>query len=399
LRIPGSRTLVVAPVALAIIGCRDATGVTTHVHTRWYQKQVGYAETRPAISGNLVIFGTGDGKIVARRQGDGTPAWTTAVSLDPILGARMIVRSNIVIVPILVETVALDVANGRVVWRYSAPADTAWERGQTYPGELWRSHIAADSQTVFIPAWGASVSAVDVRTGSVRWIWQPSRTASDTAARGVFRSGSQGVAVSGDTVYATAWHFLNADGLASEAWLVALDRATGHELWRLTMPSYTSGAFVRGAPVVSGRIVAFETAGGHEFGIDRFTAQLAWEYKPQTQHSTEAETELYDHVVYHDGGDGYIYALRIADGSQLWRATTDLSLGGAITNRDMLITERRVTFSDGMTLHVLDREDGHEIAQTKQPGTWDSFFASPAAYSNGRIFVTVGDGAWSFDEP
>lgn len=392
-----------APVIFAAcatsLSCRESTAAGAHVRERWYQRQTGESETRPAVLGDLVFFGTGDGKVVARRQSNGGAAWTASVATDAISGSNMALQSNTLVVPILRETVALDASTGRQIWRYGAPADTAGGRSSAIPGQVRKTHLAADASTVYIPAWGASISAVTLATGAVRWVWQAGPTPSDTATRGVFRSGSQGVAIAGDTLYATAWHFLDANGLKAEAWLLALNRTTGAEFWRITMPSYTGGAFVWGAPVVNGRMVIFEAGGGHEYGIDRFTTQLVWEYKPNTLHGTEAATELFDGIVYHDGGDGYIYALRASDGSLVWRGTTDLSLGGAITNRDMLVTSRRVIFSDGMTLHVLDRQNGRLIASTQQPRTSDSYFASPAAYANGQIFVSVGDGAWSFDEP
>jgi outer membrane protein assembly factor BamB len=160
------------------------------------------------------------------------------------------------------------------------------------------------------------------------------------------------------------------------------------------MPTYTGGAFVDGAPVVNNNVVIFESIGGHEYGIDRFTRRLVWEHKPNTTNATESETELYDGVVYHDGGDQNIYALRATDGSLVWRASF-----GAKANRDLLVTARRVFMSDGRTLYVFDRRNGRLMTQIEQPHTADSFFASPAAYANGQIFVTVGDGAWSFDEP
>ena len=202
------------------------------------------------------------------------------------------------------------------------------------------------------------------------------------------------MAVSGDTVYATAWHFRDAAGLSAEGWLVALDAVNGRELWRITTVPYTGGAFVMGAPVVSNNMVIFETIGGHEYGVDRFNRQVVWQYKPSTEHATAAQTELYEGVVYHDGGDGYLYALRATDGSSVWRSSY-----GVITSRDMLVTARRVIYTDGRTIYILDRQTGREVLRAEQPRTSDPFFGSPAAYANGQVFVNVGDGAWSFDEP
>jgi outer membrane protein assembly factor BamB len=382
-------------VLLASLACRESTATKPAVHERWYAQQSGIAYTRPATSGNLVFFGTGDGFIVARDKISGSTTWSTQIAHEPIAGANMAVGSAVLVVPVSIETVGLEATTGRALWRYAAPPEPAAGGPTPQPGLVFRTHIDSDGQTVFIPALGASVSAVDMATGAVRWIWQPGSSASDTATSGVFASGSQGLRVSGDTVFATAWHFLDRTGLTSEAWLVALDRTTGHELWRVVIPTTGGGARVLGAPAVSGGLVIFESAAGHEYAVDRNTRQVAWQYTPNATNGTDAETEAHGGIVYHDGGDQNIYALRASDGSVVWRAPFSTA-----TAADMLVTERRVIFSNGPTLYVLDRATGAVIAAVRQPHVnGESFFASPAAYADGQIFVTVGDGAWSFDEP
>lgn len=379
-----------------IAGCRDATGATYQVRERWYATQPGYGYPRPAVTGDRVFFGTGDGQVIARSQSTGDVLWAAQVANETIYGGSMIVRKGVVVVPIVNSTVALDVMTGQQIWRYDAPLDTIGNSSTTsLPGSVARTHLDADSTTVYIPAWGASVSAVDVGTGAVRWTWRPARAVSDTAASGMFRSGSQGIIVSGDTLFATVWHYRDTAGIASEAWLVALDRLSGAELWRVTLPSYTSGAMVWGRPVVDGNLVIFESVGGHEYAIDRATRQVAWEYKPNTLGATFAQTEIRDGVVYHDGGDHRIYALRARDGGLVWQSASF----GSQTSRDMLVTDRHLFFTDGNALFVLDRQSGRQLAELRQPHSANSFFGSPAAYANGQVFVTVNGGAWSFDEP
>ncbi len=43
--------------------------------------------------------------------------------------------------------------------------------------------------------------------------------------------------------------------------------------------------------------------------------------------------------------------------------------------------------------------DGQQLVEVTQPHTNDPLFASPAAYHDGRIFVTLIGAARSFDEP
>jgi outer membrane protein assembly factor BamB len=381
-------------LAVSLAGCSDATGLIPRVHQRWYKTQLSYGLSRPAASGDLVFFATGDGQVIARKQSTGDEVWATKISLDQIYGANLVVRDGVLAVSVIRTTVGLDIAAGQQLWSYNAPLDTLENSGPAaLPGNVARAHLDADSNTVFVPAWGATVSALDLRTGATRWVWQFGRVGSDTAAR-AFRSGSQGVTAAGDTVYATLWHFRDFQGLASEAWLVALDRLTGQELWRVALPTYTGGTVVWGRPVVAGNLIIFDGRGGHAFAIDRNTQQLAWEYKPHTTNATFAQIEFFGGSLYLDGGDHSIYALRASDGSVLWRAPFTSQ-----ASQDLLATERRVYFSDGPTLYVVDRLTGRNVVDVQQPHAGDSFFGSPASFANGQIFVTVDNGAWSFDEP
>jgi outer membrane protein assembly factor BamB len=203
------------------------------------------------------------------------------------------------------------------------------------------------------------------------------------------------VHVSGDTVFATMWHYVNRQGGTSEAWLVAIGRLTGREFWRVRLPYQGSGVLIEGAPVLHGNLVIVHTVSARTYAIDRTTQKVAWEFTvPAATLSTIAGAELYGDIVYVDGGDRHIYALRAGDGSVLWSAAFPTQ-----ADRDLLVTERRITFVEGRMLYVLDRQTGKQIAAVTQPRTSDPLFASAAAFANGVVFVTVADAAWCFDEP
>ena len=303
----------------------------------------------------------------------------------------MVVRNGVVVVSQLVTTVGLNAIDGGVLWFYSAPKDTVG--GGTLPGQVLANRIDADSEMVFIPAWGASVNALDLKTGALRWVWQPGRTATDTASSGVFRSGASGVRVSGDTVYALVWHFLAPLGVPAEAWVVALDRLTGTELWRVTLPCYWSAACVEGAPAVYGHLVIVNQ-GAHEYAIDARTQTVAWDFPTTPIDTPVSESELFGDIVYHDGGDHNIYALHATDGSLVWKAP----IGGS-ASRDLLVTDQRVIFPDGVTMHVLDRATGARVATAEIPGGLESVVSSPGIARGNQVFITLYGAAWSFDEP
>ena len=294
------------------------------------------------------------------------------------------------------STSGLDAQTGRVLWSYQAPLDTTGVPPADFrPGTLIDSRLDADDEMVYIPAWGATVSAVDLHSGVPRWVWHLGKVSGDTAQSGVFRSGSMGVRVSGDTVFATAWHYLNRFGGYSEAWVIAIDRVTGVELWKVRLPSSGSGVDIEAAPVVYKGFVIVHTLSGKTYAIDRSSQQVVWQHVASDANlSTIAGPELHGDTVYVDGGNSEIFALSATDGHVFWASPFPSQ-----TSRDMLVTDRRVIFTNGGTLFIVNRADGSSIAALSQPHSSDPLFASPAAYFDGDVFVSVADAAWCFAEP
>jgi outer membrane protein assembly factor BamB len=383
---------------VVLVSCRGSSidPNVGRLQERWYQAQQGYGRSRPAVNGTIVYFGTGDGQIIARDVNSGALLWAAKASQDAINGANLIVSENVVVAASVFHSVGLDAQTGRQLWRYESPNDTVG-RSQTAagPGSLIDSRIDADNDRVYIPAWGASVSAIDLRTGVVGWVWHPGVIAGDTATSGVFRSGSMGVRVSGDTVFGTLWHATNKSGGTSEAWLFSLDRNTGAEFWRVRVPVNGSGAMIQAAPAFYRNLVIVHTISARTFAVDRTTRQIAWEFTAADPTlSTLAGPEVSGDIVYIDGGDGQIHALRALDGVEVWHGVF-----GTQTTHDMLVTDRHIIFPTGTELHVLDRESGKQLFLTVQPHTYDPLFASAVGFANGLVFATVGGGAWCFAEP
>jgi outer membrane protein assembly factor BamB len=161
------------------------------------------------------------------------------------------------------------------------------------------------------------------------------------------------------------------------------------------LPFEGSGVLIQTAPALYQNLVIVHTVSARTFAIDRATQQIAWEFTaPGFTFSTSSGPEVSGEVVYVDGGDGQIYALRAADGTIVWKG-----LYGLETTHDMLVTDRHIIFPTGAELHVLDRQTGQQVALTVQPHTSDPLFASPAAFANGLVFITVADAAWCFEDP
>ena len=362
------------------------------IRDRWSQSQSSGSKARPLVANDIVYFGTGAGEIIARDFETGAARWSTGVALQSeIAGANLLMRSGVLVAAGIWEVGGIDASTGARRWAFTTPLDTVDAGSAPAPGMLTLTHLDADDQKVYVPAWGASVSAVDLQTGLASWIWQPGRSVTDTAAN-MFRSGAAGARVSGDTVFVTAWHWLDRLGLKSENWLVVLDRATGRELLRITVPSFTGGVSVFGAPAIHQNHVIFASRGGHVWAIDRTTWQVAWHFNANPQFLTSTQAEVYGDSVYFDGGDESLYAINAKDGSLAWKA----SAGGA--TRDLLVTDARVYCPTQGLLKIFDRRTGAFVVEASVK-TVNDIFETPPAFARSRIFVGTTPAALSFDEP
>ncbi|HKW08772.1 MAG TPA: PQQ-binding-like beta-propeller repeat protein [Gemmatimonadaceae bacterium] len=376
-------------------GCHDPPTASTGQGVRelWSQSQNGESQARPLVSNDIVYFGTGTGEIVARDFETGHMRWSTRVSFQSeIAGANMTLRSGVLVATGVWVVAGIDATTGVLRWTYTTPPDTVDAGANPAPGQLVVAHIDANDQVVYVPAWGASVSAVDLQSGQAGWVWHWTRTASDTAAN-VFRSGAVGTRVSGDTVFVTGWHSRDRVGLTSENWLLALDRRTGQELARVTVASGTGGVSIFGSPALHGNQVIFAGVGGRVWAVDRSTWRVAWQFAAKPKFSTLIAAELHGDTLYIDGGDEYLYAINAADGSPIWKANT-----GTGATRDLLVTDARVYYPTQGRLKVFDKGTGTFVAEASVQKLGD-IFETPPTFARSRVFVATTPEALSLAEP
>jgi len=367
------------------------------VRENWYAGQTpGLVWTQPLVSADTAFFASGGGVVVARNALTGQSLWTSFVGASPysvsreIQGRNFVLKKGVLVVPVEFHTSGIDARTGNEIWRYHAPIDTLGDHFAR-PGYVVGAHLDADDNTVFIPAWGASVSAVDVLTGTPRWIWQV-----DPATP--YRSGAEGVRIVGDTLFVSVWHSLNELGTKAEGWLLALDRNTGQELWRVVLPKQSSGVMVNSLAVWRNLVIVTISA-GDTYAIDRTTQTVAWHVPPHIPADSFGAAlitpaQVYGDVVFASGSDMMIRAYRAQDGGEIWA-----TYAGQVEG-DILVTEKFVYAADGASLYMIDRATGSWYAALGHPRrTYDYAYTTAPAFANGNIFITFSDGAWSFKEP
>jgi outer membrane protein assembly factor BamB len=389
-------------------GCHDATAPNEsrrvgewdtlgRVRNRWYKSQSGYGAACPTVAGSFVVFGTGNGLIVARDRATGNEQWQARVNPSGYsVDAALLTVKDVVVALADYQTVGVDRATGRVLWYYAAPPDSnAWFGYPAAPGFLARNDAAADSAgTVYVPAWGGSVSAVDVYTGLARWVWR-------LDSGYTFNSGASATAVAGDTILAALWQNTNLSGTEVRGILVTLDRATGRELARAALPF--SPTRIGGRIVTTPDAVIVASGGAGELAaVDRRTGAVRWQFSPPPdqygfQHSSSSGVSGDADVVFTDGGNDHFYALRAATGEQLWENDQYGSTTATAT-----ASPRRVYSSDGWALSVFGRENGEVVAKVLQPGhdkeNFDGLIGC-VTVAGGEVYVTTDGAAWSFWEP
>jgi outer membrane protein assembly factor BamB len=212
----------------------------------------------PGARGSTVYFLGKRHEVIAVDGATGTIGWRAPTGGQ---GAETYGTSVLAIASVVVagdyDLVGLDATDGRERWRFS-PAD-GYGPG-IYLGQATAGRVFAGS-----PA--GRVYAVDATTGSCVWSVQPLSAAKTTLFAPV---------VSGDTVFAGYTTF--GEGAGDTGGVIALDRATGREVWRRAFRPRSGGgsAAFGGGLVAVGPLVVASSGGGRIHALDASTGAVRW---------------------------------------------------------------------------------------------------------------------------
>jgi len=306
----------------------------------------GILFSSPVIGDGSVFVGTTDGLLQARDVLTGALRWSHDVG-DQLRGAPAVANGVVVIGGGLGGGITgLDAATGDPRWHVDTPDQaTVYSQPAVVDGV---AYVNTGPSGV-----ADSVYAIDVATGEVRW-----RT---PAAVGIFN----GPAVDATRVYVAS---------AGERALVALDRATGAEVWRLvregdtfySAPSVadglvyvgstsdatwdgslvavnaadgsvawqngTHGDAQGGSPAIYGDWVLSGThANGAVVAYDRATGDVAWRYQDGGPVSSALTTTADGYVLGGTQIDSVVFALDAATGRRVWTddVTANVTSSGA----------------------------------------------------------------------
>lgn len=166
--------------------------------------------------------------------------------------------------------------------------------------------------------------------------------------------------------------------------LVALDLATGAELWR-----FTGSTGMRGAPAVAGDTVY--VGGGIDGGIyalDAATGELRWHVPTPGQRAIYTQPVVDDGVVYANTGyssetSDRLYAIDAATGDVQWSVALGPRVFAGPAVADGLVV---IGAAGERRLRALDAATGAEVWSLTRPG--DEFFGSPSI-ADGTVYLTT----------
>jgi len=358
-----SRALPLLALTIAFLtagSCSDITGSSgsNGVRILWRASLAGVDRGlhSPATDGERLY--SLQGQVFAHDTRTGAVVWSARY---PRYMPRRLVHSAGRVFVAETAVLAFEATTGRELWRTAVDSSADFSRS------------AADDRAFYTGTRSHRVYALDISDGQVLWsvnigpTWQ-------------FGGIVGGIAVKGDTVYAAANRPLAPNGYVGTAWIVALDRRSGQILW-----SYENGmgddlrSFVS-APVVAGRVViASDLMGNAVVAIDRFTGREVWRVTGEHGYIGFVDSPVViGDTVYAASGDTHVYAIELQTGRVLWRSRT------AAANNALAVCRDQV-FVNHQGLSVLNRHTG--ALEATKFGSNNEFITSGFTVSDDRVFV------------
>ena len=379
------------------------------VQQRWYVQlpnaDPSALKPSPLWTPHGVVVPASFGTLVALDTATGAKRWTA--NARAFAGTRPILRNGAVVIAENFGAASVNAVTGAVQWSFDAPEDLRVSALDGSPGDLAFSALAilgSDASTAYLPAWGGVVSAIDLATGTARWVWRDTTRISTPA-------GATGATVNGDTIYVHAWNTFVRGQSPSELWLVALRSQDGTELWRLKLPEEGAGTAPATSPLLYNNLLIVRQF-QRVIAIDRFTRTVVWTYQEPNTYLANVNLAL-------DGGRVFLalnpaddligihIALNAATGAPVWRTVTRHS-----PVYDLVVSPTRLYSNHNGFVTILDRTSGQLLARVAPPIEPESCgFLSSTTVGNGLVAIRIGctrrssgvsvhtNHVWGFREP
>jgi len=323
----------------------------------WKYQVSDWVRSRPVVLGDTIYVATLDGKIIALEDAGNTgkKLWETQLgehgfSADLVGNANGILASGMDLILYSVSP-----RTGYIQWRHSM-IDAAWIEGKRYHADVFAGQYQASpvvvENIVYIGGPDGFLNAHDADTG--RRLWR-------------FETGGR---ISATPRVAEGKVFVGQNAGYDEYYSV--DQYTGEPIWRIDDLGWAS----TGATAYHNGQIFVGTVSGWMYGINAHTGIINWKYQDGPVGSGFYPHPATDATkVYTGSHDGRYYAFNQIDGSVAWSVDTseepDSSSGGNPDSAGMVLWKNHVYVQkSGSRIAALDREDGVEVWQWRQPANY-----------------------------
>jgi outer membrane protein assembly factor BamB len=325
----------------------------------------------PAVSGDVVYVGSGDGVMYALDRATGAVRWKrdmgSPIASSPAVGTRRVffgTRDG--------RFHALDAATGDVRWRVTTGPTYAWPWGHE-SGDAYTSSPVHVDGTVIFGAGDGNVYAVDARTARQRW-----------------RAPTEGRVRSSPAVADGRVYVGSADGR-----VYAFDLATGALRWRyetegVKLDSRDFGydrRTVQSSPAVSGGTVFIGARDGFLYAIDAASGQLKWRFDHKISW-VNTSPAVADTIVYAGSSDGqFVQAVHTRAGHEIWRAKSGVTWSSPAVAGDVVYA------GDGAgRVNAFDRWTGNALWSFR---TTSQVYGSPVPAGDLVLFGSTDGGVYA----
>jgi outer membrane protein assembly factor BamB len=251
----------------------------------WGHEGWDYFTSSPAVAGDLVIAGSGDGNVYAFDARSGTERWRAStggrVRASPSVG-----DSSVYVGSTDGVFYGLDLATGAVRWTYETEGVAHDAATSGFDRTSIQSTAAVDDAHVFFGSRDGGVYALERSTGALAW-----RTGHETS----WIVGSPGLADPGVCVGGSDGQFFE-----------CLDRETGEPIWQIP-----TGARVFSSPAVAGDVMFVGSHAGALDAIEVASGTRRWSLPLGAE--VLSSPELADGMLYVGTDGGAVHAIHLSD--------------------------------------------------------------------------------------
>ena len=272
---------------------RWATRTGQVVPWDWGREGWDYYQSSPAISGDLVVVGAGDGNVYGLELRTGHERWRVPTQ-GRIRSSAAIANGTAFIGSADGLLYAIGIDSGRVRWTFRTAGADLSSREADYDRRTIVSSPNVTNGTVFFGSRDGAFYAVDAATGSKKWHIEHEGTSWGVVSPVVADS-------------------LVLGGTSDTGLLYALNIDSGRVVWRQTLNSWHWAS-----PALSAGVVYAADALGWLHARQAATGATQWSFKLPA--AIYASPVLADSVIYVGADDGALYAVLTHQGPAPRRA-------------------------------------------------------------------------------